>query len=323
MTDKIKDFLILHLANTGDPVTDREVSEFIIDLHSQKDLMSQKLLICLGIDCANSIKIHSANYTANAYLQKIRSILLDAANCNVKLASFPGNITARWKFVLVQQKKKLEDLAPCFLSPNNINYTRLSTFEKYLQYVLDPNKQYNTGYIPFDGTPEELDFRYQQFLNGKFNNCNVTKFGFRYVFVADTSEIEQIKHDLGLTANSLGLYIQDAGAGISFVCINYNSGFKGETWHPDSLTGDWGNEKGGTGNEFYLSYKLLDNFGRTQSIDGKGQQLKERVHLQFDHAGTHLVNLNVANLGVLSKGITRCNDNDILIEGVTRFDEAI
>lgn len=324
MTKEIKDYLIANLTSSEKNKLDLKIEKFLIELYNSKDSASQRLLICLGIDCANSIKEYSSNkFSKNHYLLKTRDLLYKATNVSDKPDTFPFDLTPRWKFALSLMNEDLESLTPCISCSEIRKYSRISSFYSFLYWVMNFNKKINFGYDDFDGDDDELNRRYRQFQRGKFSNCKISKLGYRYVFVTEQQEIESIGYDNPKDLiDSLGLYYQDLDFDMPFVCINYDSKFHECTWQPDSKTGDWGNASGATGNDFYLSFKKFDNLGRTHSISSFGKSFKEQVHLPIDLTDNKYYDFAVKDLGKLEENIVK-NTSKILDEGIKRFKEAI
>lgn len=327
MIEEIKSFLIENITHNYPIIKDnKSITEFVMGLETDDDISAKRLLICIGIDVQNSIDITcKLQLSENHYIINLRRCILNASNCDINTTSFPGELTNRWKFAWALNNIDFKDKMPIITCENKLGYSRVYNFSSYLKYVVNINREYNLGVDYIDSDEDEINRHYLKFKSGKkFVNCNVTRLGYdRFVFIADTSEIETIGYEnTENIVDSLGLYIEDTQASEKFVCLNYKNKYKSETWQPDSLTGDWGSLDENLisdGNDFYLSYPNKDGYGRTFSISGKSKQLKERVHLPFDHEGQALYEMKAECLGSIDNQIIKGTDEAMLVEAIERF----
>jgi len=304
----------------------KTIKEFIDELEQEDDITATRLLFCMAIDCKNSLKIYgSLTPEENNYIKNLRACIIKAAHCDIEVSSFPMALTNRWKFAWALNNTAFEDRTPCIDCTNEPDYSRIYTFRAYLRWVVDINKQHNPGVDHFDGDPDEINRNYRKFKAGrKFATCKVSQLGYdRFVFVCNKKELAEIGYDqVDKIVDSLGLYVKDINDAEKFVCLNYDSSFNLSTWQPDSHTGDWGSvgaDNVKEGNDFFLSYQHNDRFGRTFSVSGLGDQLKERVHLPFNSKGEQIYEMKAVDLGELESSIERDSAKQILEEAHNRY----
>ncbi len=305
---------------------DQSIAGFIHQLSTEKDVTSLRLLVCIGIDVKNSIaSTNSTDSLHNSYISNLRHCLLLAANCTIAPASFPVGLTCRWKFAWALNQIDLEQRKPCIEGDKNGLYARVSLFRDYMYYIVEPNRQHNSGIDIISRAPHDLPKYFSDFTRKhKYTSIKVSRLNhFRYLFVVDVNSLNTIGYaDIGRMIDGLGFYMQNVTTDDNYVAIEYDKSFDKDTWQPDSLTGDWGraNYSGcQNGNDFFLSFRHSDRWGRTFSVTGSSLSFRERVHLPFDNGAGSLYNITAVSLGNLPGVLNKCSDKTILKEAIDRY----
>lgn len=324
---EIKNFLIQSLVTCNtDESENMIITEFINGLFNDGDVTSKRLILCLALDAKNSLAYcESHELRDNIFLTNLYDCILNAADCNVMLSDFGTEMPNRWKFAWAQRNAEIKNKTPCVSCTVNSEYSRVYSFSSYYEWVLSINKELNLGVDIADGDLEDIQRLFSKFKRNKnYSNCKITRLGYEnFVFVAAANELRKLGYDKSNEiVDSLGLYFEDIAKSDPYVIMEYDCDFDEDTWQPDSMTGDWGqvsSKEYRIGNEFFLSFGLLDDFGRTYSISGTKKGLKERVHLPFDHKGNKVFSMKVHPLGENLGSIDRGSDQQIIVEGIKRF----
>lgn len=314
------------------------ISKYINRLKKSKSIDSYRLLICMGIDIKTYSRIFGIE--SNQVLQLLlllRKIILLASTVTGGTSYGRKKLKPSIQFGFALQQAWKSDFNQFLPKINSILggevYTRFVTFDNYIRYtVFDENnlKLMNRGASgKFD--PDKRDFYLQNFRDKDYyKNLKINSLGSGtgWVFVGDLSEI-QVIFDKSLPANAiaseivdrLGFYMSNSNL---LLQINYPADFKEHVYQSYCLTGDWGtyhNDKGiSWGNEYFLSYGGDEAWGRTYSVSGTLQALKERVHPKFSNAT--LYQLEVAEVGDFAQIKTTATDIDKLNEALIRYRNA-
>ncbi len=318
-----------------DPL-DQLVDSFLHELKTTKDVNALRLLICMGIDIRRSIKeFGNSNISGNSTIRSLRDCVLLAEQTLPSLRSFPTKAPAQIRFSWAQSQISPSKHVPCGCpSPSIEGYIRVSSFKQYMLYVVKPNMNPKVNPdISDDIDINEIKRYYYDFiLNGKFSKLFITRLGRTnsWVFAADKNEIDCLGHSGMIPPDEvidrLGFYLENIERGSHYLLLAYDPKILENFYQPDSLTGDWGSVASGgqigRGNEFFLSYPWLDDWGRTQSVSGSRPPLRERVHKSFDHNDSRHYQMTAASLGDLNTPIARSNNFMILKEALIRFQTA-
>ncbi|MEO8965671.1 MAG: hypothetical protein ABI370_13485 [Gammaproteobacteria bacterium] len=294
-----------------------------------------RLLICLGIDIKSSIKrLKTKDISRNSVIRSIRECILGVDKINLPLKSAPSGINGLHnliKFSIVQKNISPQLYKPCTQCFTDHDYSRVSSFTNYMMYLVRTNRNpILNPEIEDDIDEAEMDRYYKKFkARKKYNDLHVFKLGREdsWVFVASKSEIEKIGYsNTNLILDSLGFYTNSIKKGSKYVCIEYDPLFKENTFQPNALTGDWGNSNAlpeFNGNEYFLSFHSnIEDWGRTYSVTGIVDPLKERVHQNFDYEGKISYKMDVINLDELNVNLGPATDDAIIKEALFRFSKS-
>ncbi len=160
-------------------------------------------------------------------------------------------------------------------------YVRVLELSTFIEFYVRP-----TYYkVPFD--PEDVNDVREDFFGGEagqsWPDLTVEFSGtFGRVFVTSLTDFEAVLNDAaydrrGTVVNdAFGLNL-DTGVGTDnhpeFVAVKYPQAIEETSHQPTTFDVSWVYP-----GAFYLSFKDLDLWGRTQSCTGKGRQVRERVH---------------------------------------------
>ena len=294
--DEVCKYLIMKLAPKAitDDADDIKIAGFIAKFRKETNVNSLRLLLCIGIDVKTSIKIFNTDdVVKNTVIKSLRECIKIADDLKINLKSSPNGfpLALSLKFGNAQQQISPLKCEPCISITQKANYSRVSTFRKYMLYVVGINSSVNpTSFTKIEPNPESMKEYEEAFTRGEYTKINICNLGYNnnWVFVADKDEIKKIGYtNTRDIIDLLGLYKKDAvnNNGTRYVCLEYDSDFEEVTFQPNSFTADWGNSWGGVlkdGNDFYLSFYKFDGYGRTYPISGVDENIqgvKERTHL--------------------------------------------
>lgn len=328
----VHDYLTMVLSpKATTDLTDRHVLNFFDSLIAQNNVHTLRLLICIGIDVKSSIKkLGTSDRMSNPVIKALLDCINGSISSTIPLKSAPSINNGLYnliKFSIVQKKISPRYFSPCIQCFDSASYSRISSFRNYMVYVVNCNKNFDLNPdLTEDIDPNELD-RYQHEFKtqNRYKTLNVYNLGREdsWVFVAEKNEIRSIGYDNTIEIlDRLGLYASAIKVGSSYVCIEYDDGFAEETYQPNVLTGDWGSSGarlGYNGNEYFLSYYLKDDWGRTYSVSGGLAPIKERVHKNFVNDDSRVYKMFVHSLTDLTSSIFNAKDEGIIKEALLRF----
>jgi hypothetical protein len=197
-------------------------------------------------------------------------------------------------------------------------------------YLVNINRDFDVNPDLTDDIDEnELDRYHTQFIKKKkFNSLKVYNLGRTdtWVFVADKDQIKSVgyNHTKDIL-DRLGFYTGAIEAGSDYVCIEYDKDFAENTYQPNCLTGDWGSlsaKADFNGNDFFLSYFINDDWGRTHSVTGTGAQFRERVHQNFNYSGKTIYNMEIEPVSKLTDNLVPVTNDAIIKEALDRFSKS-
>lgn len=307
------------------------INEFLESLRSGADANSARLLVSLGIDINN---YYRAGFTKNQrkdFLCLIKKIILKTRDPDIFPKTYPKEIlTPAIRFDLALSQFPLEERKPLLEIKAGGEYVRIANFNSFLQFIVLKNKSLNTELSrAIDKTnTEKLYYDFE--LGRKYRNVRVSKLGSRkgWVFLACKDDIKHliINYNVEELLDNLGFYFQTISTDDKFITFEYPKDFSQPIFHPTSLTGDWGDASDksiGFGNEFFLPYKIGDDWGRTYSVSGKNVRVKERIHFPLDNDDNNFFTFSVTPLGGLNGPIKKANLMKILDEALERFGQSL
>lgn len=309
----LKDILVDNKAAIKD---DQDVIDFINGLITSSNTNDKRLLFCLGIDIKNA----KGN---KSIIEGIKSCLVVAWNLKPDLRTF-DDVPLHVKFSLAQRDVSPELHKPCIKAgKSKVRYARVSTFRSYMLYVVEINKgDKNPEITNIDS--EEMNIYWEEFNEfASYQKIHITRLGRNnsWVFVADSKELEPIE-DTKELIDRLGFYVDAIDPNDNYVKVEYDDEFHESTYQPDVLTGDWGDvdERIKNGNEFFLSAGAnKDRWGRTFSVSGKLEPLKERVHENFDYDESKHYQISSKGINDLDELVETCSSIAIIKEAYKRF----
>jgi hypothetical protein len=147
-----------------------------------------------------------------------------------------------------------------------------------------------------------------------------------WVFFTKKDELEKELNNKNLPAiiDITGYYISAINPDEYYISINYPDNFKETVYQPCSLTGDWGKMNKEyrfvPGNDFFLTFKREDTWGRTCSITDCFNEVSERIHKKDNFSDNYKFELKL--LGKLKKNIIARDSSTILSIAINRFENA-
>lgn len=324
-----------------DKVTNEKfVNNFLKSL-LKNDVNSLRLLICLGIDIKtyrNKFNNDATPYLA--YLELIKKVILETQSVKTP-KTFNGDLSSVLKFWLALQNIKIQDRKPKIETLNKGEFfSRIMTLEVFFKFVVYINKEVNNPpnkLISYD--PTEFESYKLKFNEGAYRKLNISKLGSKtgWVFVGEKDEFDLIfkqenkrntEDKLIELIDRLGIYFDKE---VDCVVLNYPNDFTEITFQPATVNGDWNvdvnkQNRHFSGNEFFMSYRDYDSWGRTFSVSGKNHSLKERVHSEFDYLKSNKKKyyFNIEYLGKITnfslKKIKKADTEIILKEVINRFE---
>lgn len=330
---KITNYVRNNIApNPNRNVSDKRIDKFISELEASRNIGDIRLYFCIAIDIKSSIKKYNSNdISANPLIKALRECILESDKYRGKVTkTFPNGIPPQVRFALAT--KKPSTYKPCFTCTTSEVYSRVISFKSYLRYVVKQNLTPTLAAT----IPEDIDDSVQRryllsYLNkDQFKDIQITRLGRNdsWVFVANNSEITatnyQFEDKVAEIVDRLGYYISNLSTNDYFICLEYDENFEETVYQPESITADWGNLSNyfGLGNEFFLSYGLVDEWGRTQCISGLHDSIKERIHESFDYRESKFYKMKTHKIGNLSKIVSKGNMPTLISEAVSRFNNA-
>jgi len=332
--DKICDDLIRILAPKYQDLApgskdDTYIGSFLEKLRSCSDANSIRLLVSLGIDLNNYHKPEIQDHLAD-FIDIVRKVILNIRVMKRKPKSYPSDLVPP----AIEFSLSLRDFTPHQLKPavsivEDKEYIRISNFNSYLRHVAAKNIYANPG-LPANYDMKRSGRYYENLISGRrFTTINVCQLSSRngWVFLACKTDLtaQLEKKNVELLLDNLGFYCQEIKSSDRYISFDYPPTFNELLFQPTSLTGDWGDADDSSiavGNEFFLSYRLEDHWGRTFSVSGQDVRIKERVHLSLDFAGKKTYTFSVAPLGELLKPIRKANAMTILGEALDRYEKS-
>ncbi|AXY73306.1 hypothetical protein D3H65_04625 [Paraflavitalea soli] len=313
---------------TDDAYIDRE---FLEELRGASDCNCIRLLASLGIDFRNYEKPGIDDEQRKAFTVIVRKIILHIRELTKLPKSYPEKaLTVATKFAISLKDFDAQDLRPAISIQENAEYVRISSFESYLRYVVAKNTSINPS------LPATIDMdkpgRYYWMLTNKrrYDKIKISQLGSRtgWVFLAHGKDLASpiANKNVESLLDNLGFYLHEIKPNDQYISFTYPDSFGEMLFQPTTLTGDWGFADDTTisfGNEFFLSYKLEDFWGRTFSVSGSEKQIKERVHRSLNGADQKTYTFSVDALGPLSNRILRADITQILEEAQERYLQSI
>jgi hypothetical protein len=294
--ETIYNLLITEIAPSSS--TEDNYIRFFLKSLFVNDVNNIRLLACLGIDTKTcKMRFTKDLFVYNEHIALIRLIILEGKKIAIP-KTFNNKLPAVYQFWISLKNIDISNRVPSIRCEGNCSLSRIVTFDSYIKYCVEENNSVNQNHnkiISFD--PNELNTYYQKFTEGKYCNINIARLGREnsWVFVADMGEINDYLQDKTIpkldikVANlidRLGFYIEEIDPLQKYVALYYPNNFEEQLYQSSTTSGDWGRDKDNstfTGNEFFMSYKNIDDWGRTFSVSGKLTHLRERVHKSFDH----------------------------------------
>ena len=157
------------------------------------------------------------------------------------------------------------------------------------------------------------------------NKLNMKKLSGKngWVFVGERDSLEKliIAKDIKSLLDSVGFYTGNINKAYKYISLNYPNAFVEKCYQPSSIFGDWGNVND-TGNEFFMTYKEEDCWGRSFSVTGNLKPEKERIHKAINLTGSNTYEFSVVYLGELGETISKATNVKIIEEALNRFEYA-
>lgn len=315
-------FVQSKLLTGNDAAEDNYITTFLSSLMNSVDINSNRLLACIGIDIKAYEKICVTNKECEELCLLFREIILRIEKVKSALFSVPPDLLTPAIYFNIS----LNDIPikPLIRASINEKYIRVISFRNYIEWTVRLNFDSNPDF-PEDMDYHEIDRHYSEFINeGLFENIKIANLssGTGWVFVASYEEVIETldkKDTIGLL-DMLGLYAENINIVDNYIWLKYPENFSDLLFQPSTLTGDWGNyfnARISVGNEFFLSYKKQDDWGRTFSVSGNRKSIKERVHYKLESRVAY--NFLANDLGRLEEPISKASNNIILEEAISRF----
>lgn len=304
---------------------------FLEVLRTSNDSNSIRLLASLGIDFRNYEKLGKDGPQWKAFTAIVRRIILHIRELPRLPKTYPPELlTMAIKFGISLQDFDVQDLRPAISIQESAAYVRISNFDSYLRYIVAKNTAINPS-LPASIDMSKPDRYYLMLTNNRrYNKINISLLGSRtgWVFLAHQKDLESpiADKDVESLLDNLGFYCHQIKPNDQYISFTYPDTFEEMLFQPTSLTGDWGYADDTTisfGNEFFLSYKLKDFWGRTFSVSGSHKQIKERVHCSLNGADKKTYTFSVAALGPLPNRILRADMMQVLDEAMERYLQSI
>ncbi|HEX3934583.1 MAG TPA: hypothetical protein VHW43_07870, partial [Puia sp.] len=310
-----------------------KIDAFLLQL-KQSTINCRRLLICIGIDLKNFSQYIADNKSCpdKAFVTLLREAIVSADGMPAGKSVPKGEYTYAMRFARALKSKTTSHPPVALNQDSPAGYFRISPFINYMRYIVANNLKSNPD-LPasLDLESDELVEEYfEEFIQKeRYNKLTITKLGPKnsWIFVVDKADLQsrqaggnQDLHDL---ADMLGLDINPVMIDHRYVCLEYPENFAEPVYQPSSLMADWGSRQPyPKGNEFFLSYSVAKQWGRTWSVSGNRAPIKERTHTWFDHGSSKTYEFSAAYLGRLTSVIQRGGDEQIIQEALKRFDEA-
>lgn len=326
--DKVYEFVRDKLApNYTSSPDHRYINDFLHAILISKETNSLRLLICMGVDIKTYDKrFCTTNKECDCLIDLLRKVIL-----NIKsLGPFPKSyskaktITKAIEFgTSLKSCTTHDECKPSIQVTNGTDYMRLLPFHGYMMYVVKPNKSFNSIRGPIEES--EMGRYYYEFKNfNKYSDLIIEKLGSGtgWVFIGSLNElkVELTNKNLEKVIDGFGFYIENVNPLDSYVWIKYPNNFTELAFQPTTLTGDWGNfSPYKIGNEYFMSYFMSDEWGRTFSVSGINDFFKERTHIFFDNSIGKNYRFGAYDMGQLSVNIAKANPDKIIEEALNRF----
>lgn len=316
------------IANNED---DEFISKFLKRLRISDNAFSQRLLICIGIDLKVYEKEFPGGIELECLVENYRTVVR-----NTRQVSSPGSfasatIEPHWEFALSIKEFGFIACKPNIKAKTKADYVRVLNFDSYYNFVLPQNKASNPT-IPYDiekrHNRERFYEDFTEFGEHRELDISVLTSGTGWVFATDKAELEKEinQQDIFTILDRIGYYAGELPADPKrnkYIYLQYPDGFAEDMLQPTALIGDWGrkNFQGEwvKGNEFFLSFKKENDWGKTFPVTGSAQGIKERAHLQFAHPPDRPYPFKAADLTELKNEIPKAPDEVIIIEAMNRF----
>ncbi|MGV3601388.1 MAG: hypothetical protein ACO1N1_09295 [Dyadobacter fermentans] len=332
MLDEICDYVTLTLApNKSKGSEDDFVRTFLSRLRDSVDIFSNRLLICIGIDLKTYLSEFGNKGSYSILRDTYRDIILKTSTVDLPATFSDGEVEAHIEFALALKKYWSNECIPVFKAGESARYTRITSFESYYLRIMAHNIGVNPE-LPSDLDPSNMKRFYTDLTeHNDYENINIANLGSStgWVFATDQNDIQSSidNTDLPTILDQIGYYI---GSSLSsrweqntYVYLEYPELFSEEMLKPTALIGDWGrvNPDGNflRGNEFFLSHRNENNWGRTFPVTGIGEGVKERVHYRFSYPDGRSYPFKVGALNELTLLLIKAENDKILEAAINRF----
>ncbi|MFP5041611.1 hypothetical protein [Parasediminibacterium sp. JCM 36343] len=330
--EDVYNYVLNNLAPDKMDINYIDIKSFLDKLLNSKHIFSNRLLMCIGIDIKAYHLRFSTKKEVTHLISSYQQIILDIKKIR-KPVTFDGlSIEPYIEFALAVKEFGMHNCKPEIISKDPQEYMRVTNFDTFINRIVPENKHCNPD-ITFDIEVIHNNKRfYEEFkVDESFREIRIANLSSStgWVFALDKLDIEIPiqESDIAYVLDQIGYYIGDELPSEEnknqYITIEYPSNFSEEMLQPTALLGDWGKISGEgvllNGNEFFLSYKKDNDWGKTFPVSGKGSGVKERAHKKFNKAifDSYLFKINDFNR--LDKLILKATDLSIFQAALERF----
>jgi len=326
---RIRRLLVTHKPLPGSD--DAFINTFLNDLRSGADANSARLLVSLGIDINNYYQARCSKNQRKAFLHLIKKIILKTRDTSIYPITYPPELlTPAIRFDHALNTFTPEERKPLFEFDRGGQYVRVSNFNSYLKYIILKNLPLNPHLSRAIDKDSNEKLYYDFDMGRKYRTIRISKLESRkgWVFLACKEDVKELIETANVKdlLDYLGFYFQSISADDKFLTYEYPKEFDHPIFQPTSLTGDWGDasdKKIGFGNEFFMPYKIGEDWGRTYSVSGQDVRVRERIHSPLNNDDSHCFTFTVTPLGDLKETVEKANLMKILEEVLRRYEQSL
>lgn len=310
---------------------DAIVNEFLVELHDCNNVNANRLLICIAIDLKSYQDSRITQDEFHRLIELIRNIILGIQSNPLTAKTFEKidlrelpHVKFAYSLSCYSEGVSCQ---PAKQNRESVTYGKIMDFPNYMKWVVIPNLVMDNKTVDHIHSSQ-----YRRYYDEEFHIYSKIKIGFlssnlKWVFIGDREEFEDdIKErNLSELLNSLGFYLSKIREDVPYICLQYprNICEVEDFFQPTSLSGDWGKiveENIEEGNNYFLSYKIQDRWGRTFNITGRTYRKKERIHYELNSTPTYFFTIEALDY------LTNHNQNfaskkEILSDAINRFNE--